>query len=198
MSRARKSFACRVEGRRSFPAARGLRVVSVRQGSCEISIDGGSSVEAPQGSTIILSGAFDVIADSVELSCADLDVLVVPARQTACADLAVERALAIMRRDLGRPHRIAELARAVGLSRAAFARRFRAAVGAPPERHWAELRMQHAARRLAETDLGLAAIAAEVGYRSEFAFSRAFKRWSGVAPGNYRRARRDAPVCLAA
>ncbi len=58
--------------------------------------------------------------------------------------------------------------------------------------------MQHAARRLAETNLGLAAIAAEVGYRSEFAFSRAFKRWAGVAPGSYRRARHDAPMCLAA
>ena len=198
MDRARKSFACRVEGQRSFPAARGLRVVSVRQGSCEIRIDGGSSVEAPEGSTIILSGAFDVIAGSVELACAEIDALVVPAPKPACADLAVERALAIMRRDLAQPRRIAELARAVGLSRAAFARRFRAAVGAPPERHWVELRMQHAARRLAETDLGLAAIAAEVGYRSEFAFSRAFKRWSGVAPGSYRGARRDAPVCLAA
>ena len=64
--------------------------------------------------------------------------------------------------------------------------------------------MQRAARRLAESDDSLAAIAAEVGYDSEFAFSRAFKRHMGEAPGGFRRRSRVegtfAPpiVCLAA
>lgn len=198
MGTARRSFACRVEGCRSFPAATGLRIISVRKGKCEVRLHGGRTLDAEQGTTLVLSGAFDVVSDFVALACAELDVLVVSPPRPKYADLAVERALAIMRQELSRPRRITDLARSVGLSRAAFARRFRAAVGVPPERHWAELRMQHAARRLAETDLGLASIASEVGYRSEFAFSRAFKRWSGVAPGSYRRQRRDAPLCLAA
>ncbi|MFY0539422.1 helix-turn-helix transcriptional regulator [Nannocystis pusilla] len=82
---------------------------------------------------------------------------------------------------------VAALAKAAGLSRAAFARRFLAELGAPPLRHLTTIRMQRAARRLAESDDSLAAIAAEVGYDSEFAFSRAFKRHTGEAPAAFRR-----------
>lgn len=110
-----------------------------------------------------------------------------PAERRSSGDAQVARALSIMRERIAESLRISELARAVGLSRAAFARRFRAAIGEPPERHWARLRMQRAAELLASSDDGLAAIAASVGFVSEFAFSRAFKRWHGVPPGEYRR-----------
>ncbi|MEZ4448455.1 MAG: helix-turn-helix transcriptional regulator [Nannocystaceae bacterium] len=96
------------------------------------------------------------------------------------------------------------LARAAGLSRAAFARRFLAELGVPPLRHLTDLRMRRAARRLVESDDSLAAIAADVGYDSEFAFGRAFKRHLGEAPGAYRRRVRaevalcGAPLVLAA
>ena len=103
-----------------------------------------------------------------------------------CTDSAVTRAIDIVERDLGRRWSTSELARAVGLSRAAFARRFAAAMGAPPDRHFTVLKLQHAARRLATSDDGIAKIAADVGYRSEFAFSRAFKRFQGIAPAHYR------------
>jgi AraC-like DNA-binding protein len=113
-------------------------------------------------------------------------------------DRAVRRALELMHSALHRAVSVSELARAAGLSRAAFARRFCAAVGAPPERHLFELRMRRASELLADPDLGLAAVAAEVGYSSEFAFSRAFKRWSGMAPGRYRAGDNASTVCLAA
>lgn len=97
------------------------------------------------------------------------------------------RVVATMR---GRPEHawtVASLARAAGLSRAAFARRFLAEIGIPPLRFLAEVRMEVASRLLAEGEESLAGIAAQVGYESEFAFSRAFKRHRGEAPGGFRR-----------
>ncbi|HEY0133538.1 MAG TPA: AraC family transcriptional regulator [Nannocystis sp.] len=119
-------------------------------------------------------------------------------------DRRIARALEVMQARPTERWTVAAHARAAGLSRAAFARRFLAELGVPPLRHLTELRMRRAARRLAESDDSLAAIAAEVGYDSEFAFSRAFKRHMGEAPGGFRRRSRVegtfAPpiVCLAA
>ena len=74
-----------------------------------------------------------------------------------------------------------------GLSRAAFARRFHALVGVPPLAYLTHWRMSTAARLLRESDLSLATVAARIGYGSEFAFAKAFKRAHGHAPGGYRR-----------
>ena len=95
------------------------------------------------------------------------------------------------------------LAKVAGLSRAAFARRFLAEVGAPPRRHLAARRMRIAAERLAANDASLAEIAALVGYANEFALSRAFRRHFGQPPGAFRRnpstvRNVSAPRCLAA
>ena len=95
------------------------------------------------------------------------------------ADLAIQRAVALMDADLARRWTVAQLARAVGLSRPAFARRFVEQAGTSPLRLLARRRMERAA--------GLAWIAAQVGYDSEFAFNRAFKRHHGLAPGSFRR-----------
>ena len=119
-------------------------------------------------------------------------------------DRRIARALELMQARPTERWTVAALARAAGLSRAAFARRFLVELGVPPLRHLTELRMRRAARRLAESDDALAAIAAEVGYDSEFAFSRAFKRHMGEAPGGFRRRSRagggfgPSIVCLAA
>jgi AraC-like DNA-binding protein len=112
------------------------------------------------------------------------------------SDERVARALRLMQSRPAERWSVAALAKAAGLSRAAFARRFLAELGAPPLRHLAELRMRIAARLLAEGDDSLASIAAEVGYESEFAFSRAFKRWAGQAPGAFRRAHRSGGAAL--
>jgi AraC-like DNA-binding protein len=106
------------------------------------------------------------------------------------ADPRIARALQRLRERLADPWTVAALAKAAGLSRAAFARRFLAEIGVPPLRYLAELRMDRAARMLVEGDASLAFIAAEIGYESEFAFSRAFKRHTGEAPGVYRRRQR--------
>ncbi len=81
---------------------------------------------------------------------------------------------------------VSELARSVGMSRASFARKFTEETGVPPERYLTQLRLREAAKRLVSTDHGLARIAAELGYSSEFALSRAFKRVYGLPPGQYR------------
>jgi AraC-like DNA-binding protein len=79
------------------------------------------------------------------------------------------------------------LAHEVALSRSAFARRFARAVGAPPAAYLAGWRMTIAGRLLRDSDLKLGAVASRVGYTSEFAFAKAFKRDYGIAPGTYRR-----------
>ncbi|WP_437719846.1 AraC family transcriptional regulator [Sorangium sp. So ce861] len=106
-------------------------------------------------------------------------------------DRRVARVLRLMQERPAERWTLEALAKAAGLSRAALARRFLAELGVPPLRYLAELRMQRAAELLAEGDGSLAAVAAEVGYDSEFAFSRAFKRHTGEAPGAFRRRSRS-------
>ena len=79
------------------------------------------------------------------------------------------------------------LGREAGLGRSAFAARFRDVVGESPMRHVTRWRVYHAARHL-RADATLAEAAERVGYESEAAFGRAFKRWTGRSPGAVRRA----------
>ena len=80
------------------------------------------------------------------------------------------------------------LARTVAMSRPVFARRFKEVVGLTPLAYLARVRVDQAARLLRETDDPVGGVARAVGYGSEFAFSRAFSRAYGIAPGRYRRA----------
>lgn len=79
------------------------------------------------------------------------------------------------------------LAREVGLSRSAFAERFSSLVGQPPMQYLALWRMHLAAQRLREGRGSVAQIGFEIGYDSEAAFSRAFKRQFGTAPATWRK-----------
>lgn len=114
----------------------------------------------------------------------------VPARP---ADPAVQKALSLMRAELAGRWTVTRLARRVGLSRPVFARRFVAETGVSPLRYLTQRRMERAAELLETSSLGLADIARTVGYESEFAFNRAFKRHHRVAPGAFRRERWNAP-----
>ena len=98
----------------------------------------------------------------------------------------VARALAVMHADPGAPWTLERLARESNLSRATLARRFASLVGEPPLAYLTRWRMELAARDLRATDDAVSAIAHRVGYTSEFAFSRAFSRHRGHAPGRYR------------
>lgn len=87
-----------------------------------------------------------------------------------------------------------DLARESGLSRSVLAERFAHFVGVPPMQYLARWRMQLAASLLSGTSLSLFEIADRVGYGSETALSRAYKRWVGVAPAEWRRAKREVPA----
>lgn len=113
-------------------------------------------------------------------------------------DLVVRRALALFESSPERRWTVEDIAAAVGVSRAVLGRRFAAALASPPLRALTQVRMQRAARLLRETDHGLARIADAVGYDSEFAFSRAFKRAYHLAPIPYRKRARGGMLALAA
>jgi AraC-like DNA-binding protein len=107
-------------------------------------------------------------------------------------DDVVGRGLGLLHGAPAHPWTLDELAGGVAMSRSAFADRFTAVVGQPPMQYLAQWRMQLAAGRLATGNAKVAAIAEEVGYDSEPAFSRAFKRLMGVSPAAWRRAREGA------
>jgi transcriptional regulator GlxA family with amidase domain len=110
------------------------------------------------------------------------------------SDAPVERAISLLRAELSAPWTVASLARRVALSRPVLARRFAVHTGLSPMRYLTKLRMDRSVELLSEDERALASIAAEVGYASEFAFNRAFKRHHGVAPGAFRRMRRSASL----
>jgi AraC-like DNA-binding protein len=100
-------------------------------------------------------------------------------------DPVVGRALALMHGRAAHPWTTEELAREAGLSRSAFAERFTALLGEPPMRYLGRWRIRAAADRLRDGQ-PVARAAYEVGYASEAAFSRAFKREFGVPPAAWR------------
>jgi AraC-like DNA-binding protein len=113
-----------------------------------------------------------------------------PAGQTGwfagLRDPQVGRALAQLHQHVDRAWTLESLAKAVGASRSLLAERFAALMGVPPMQYLARWRMQVAAGLIASGDVGLAEIAERVGYGSEAALSRAFKRLVGVSPVRWR------------
>jgi AraC-like DNA-binding protein len=101
-------------------------------------------------------------------------------------DARVERALELLNMDITRRWTVELLARAVGVSRPVFARQFLRVLGLSPMRYLTQRRLQIAASLLLGSDAALAEVAARVGYSSEFAFSRAFRKQYQVPPGVYR------------
>jgi AraC-like DNA-binding protein len=85
------------------------------------------------------------------------------------------------------PWSVPSLARAAGMSRSSFADRFVALLGEPPNRYLARWRVHLATRMLRSPGTSTAQVASRVGYESEAAFARAFRRILGVTPGAFRR-----------
>ncbi len=120
-----------------------------------------------------------------------------PASQTgwlgALRDKQIGRAIALIHRDPARGWTLASLATSVGMSRSAFAARFTQLVGEPAMRYVTRWKMSAAMTWLKEDDAPLSELARRLGYQSEAAFSRAFKRFLGASPGGVRRRERGAP-----
>ena len=105
---------------------------------------------------------------------------------TALRDPQVSRAIAALHQAPQRDWTLDSLARNVGLSRTALAEKFAAYVGRPPIQYLTQWRMQLASNRLANTTDSIATVAAGVGYESEAAFSRVFKKVVGLPPSQWR------------
>lgn len=111
-------------------------------------------------------------------------------------DLRIARVLRAVQAEPQRRFSVQELAKLAGASRASFVRLFRAATGSSPQRWLTERRLERARELLARSSSTLSRVAAEVGYQSEFSFSRAFKRRYGQSPLHFRQS--HAPIRCAA
>jgi len=112
----------------------------------------------------------------------------------AVADPQIGQALALIHNTPQEPWTVASLALRAGMSRAGFAARFRELVGEPPLQYLTRWRMHKAAGMLRAGSESVGEIAGRIGYEAEAAFSKAFKRWAGHAPGAYRQSTRMAAV----
>lgn len=140
-----------------------------------------------RGASLVLSRLLDVLLVQILRAWADAQR---PGRASllgALRDPILARALGLMHDEPARNWTMAELARRVGTSRPTLTRRFSSELRQSPRAYLTQLRMQEAAHWLRESDDGLGAIAERVGYRSEFAFNRAFHREMKMPPGAYRR-----------
>jgi AraC-like DNA-binding protein len=106
-------------------------------------------------------------------------------------DPIVGRSLALLHSRVAHPWTIIDLAEEVGISRSALVGRFTRYLSEPPMTYLTRWRLQLAARSLESTPRGVAEIAGDVGYESEAAFNRAFKREFGLPPGEYRRTHKN-------
>jgi AraC-like DNA-binding protein len=104
-------------------------------------------------------------------------------------DPVIGEALALLHKNPAHPWTVANLSHQVGVSRTRFAERFRHFLGEPPMAYLARWRLKLAAEILVSSNLNVGEIAAEVGYASEAAFNRAFKRDLGCPPAQFRRSR---------
>src|SRR5499427_1205493 len=104
-------------------------------------------------------------------------------------DPVIGEALALLHKKPADPWTIANLAHQVGVSRTRFAERFRHFLGEPPMAYLARWRLKLAAEILGSSNANVNEVATEVGYESEAAFNRVFKREFGCPPAQFRRSR---------
>jgi AraC family transcriptional regulator, alkane utilization regulator len=102
-------------------------------------------------------------------------------------DRYVGRTLALLHGQPAYAWTVDELARKVGLSRSALAQRFTASIGTPPMQYLTRWRISLAAMRLRDSHAPIIRVATDVGYESEGAFNRAFKRELGLPPAAWRK-----------
>ena len=106
----------------------------------------------------------------------------------ALSDKQISKALHFLHDELASAWTLESLAGKIGMSRAAFAKRFKELVGQPMFEYLTSLRMQRARELLKETRLPLYEVASRVGYESDLAFTKTFKKHVGTTPTRFRKA----------
>ena len=140
----------------------------------------------PGGETIVTRLADILVIQSIR-AWMERDPAALTGWLGALRDRQIGRAIMLIHRDPARSWTLASLAAAVAMSRSAFAARFAAMVGVPAMEYVTRWRMNTALTHFRDRDSTVAEIAARLGYRSEAAFSRTFKRVIGTSPGSIRR-----------
>jgi len=140
----------------------------------------------PGGETIITRLADILVVQTIRSWMAE-DPLAQTGWLGALQDKQIGYAILLIQRDPARGWTVASLAAEVAMSRSAFAARFKKLVGESPMQYIARWRMNVALTWLRNEDVSVGELADRLGYQSEAAFSRAFKRFIGVSPGAARR-----------
>jgi AraC-like DNA-binding protein len=173
--------------------------VNIRQGDSggwlENSIQ--YSLAGPQASAAGTEAVLARLCETLFIETLRRYMTLLPAGQTGwlagARDAEVGRVLALMHQQPAASWTIASLAHEVGISRAVLAERFREYLGEPPLAYLTRWRLQLGAQMLISTSQSVAQIASKVGYDSEPAFNRAFKRAFGNPPARYRNKTRPKP-----
>jgi AraC-like DNA-binding protein len=145
-----------------------------------------ASVMRPGGDTII-TRVSDILVIQAIRSWLEQDATAKTGWLGALQDKQIGHAISLVHRDPIAPWTVASLAAKIGMSRSAFAARFMSLVGEPPMHYLRRWRMHVAVSTLKESDAPISELADQLGYQSEAAFSRAFKKFIGVTPGSVRR-----------
>lgn len=146
-------------------------------------------VMRPGGETIITRLADILVIQTIRAWMAQ-DPLAQTGWLGALQDRQIGYAILLIQRDPARVWTVASLADEVAMSRSAFAARFKELVGEAPMQYIARWKMNVAVTWLRQEDASLGELADRLGYQSEAAFSRAFKRFIGISPGAARRSDR--------
>lgn len=138
------------------------------------------------GQDAVLDRLFDLVFAAVLRAWFSRDAAQRPAWYRAYGDPVVAHALRLLHEEPAGPWTVERLARNVGISRAALAKRFTETVGEAPMTYLTGWRLALAADRMLDPDTTLESVAREVGYGSGFALSAAFKRERGLSPREHR------------
>ena len=188
------------EFRFDHPAARNLlellpRVIHVEASSSPqmdwmqsaLRLMAAEALELRPGGETVITRLADILVIQAIRSWIQEDPMAQTGWLGALQDTQMGHAIMLIHRDPDRPWTVASLASEVAMSRSAFAARFTKLVGEPAMQYIARWRMHLALTWLNEDRVTLAVLASRLGYQSEAAFSRAFKRFNGISPGAVRR-----------
>jgi len=145
------------------------------------------AVDSKVGRETLLARLADVVVMHAIRSWIENDPAATTGWLQALRDKQIGRAIALIHDDPSRQWTLASLAEEVAMSRSAFAPRFAELVGMPVMQYVTQWRMQVALSLLKSDDVRVADLASRLGYQSEAAFSRAFKRFMGFSPSAVRR-----------